>query len=95
MEWDADLFDAVETGWMEIVETYWSDKININWQDLNGMDLLMTAAQYGHEEVIIFLLDQNPDLTQTNNAGKTALDIALENKKFKAADLIRNKTNIH
>ena len=89
MEWDADLFDAVELGVLDIVETYWSDKININWQDLRGMDLLMTAAIYGHVDVIEFLLGHHPDLTQRNKDGKTALDIARENNHTKAAELIQ------
>ena len=78
MEYDSDLFDAAEFGDLDTLKSYWSNEININWQDLNGMDLVMTACQFGNKDIVIHLLTLKPDLTKKNLKGQTALDIAIE-----------------
>ena len=79
MEFDADIFDAVEFGNLADVQTYWTDSININYQDLSGIDLLMLACKYGHLDIVKYLLQFNPDLENKNNKGQTAIDIAIKN----------------
>tara|TARA_B100000795_G_C22751296_1_gene419536 strand:- start:73 stop:342 length:270 start_codon:yes stop_codon:yes gene_type:complete len=79
MEFDADIFDAVEFGDLATVKNYWKDSININYQDLNGMDLLMVACSYGHINIVTYLLDHKPNLLNRNIKGKTALNIATQN----------------
>jgi len=76
MEYDGDLFDAAEFGDLETLESFWTDQINVDWQDLNGMDLIMTACEFGNENIVIHLLTYKPDLAKKNNKGQTALDIA-------------------
>lgn len=44
MEYDADIFDAVEFGDLESIKTYWTDQINIDWQDGDGMDSSMDIS---------------------------------------------------
>jgi ankyrin repeat protein len=78
MEYDADIFDAVEFGDLEIVKLYWTDEINIDWQDSNGMNLVMTACLFGHIEIVKHLLKYGPDLTIKNMKEQTVLDIAQE-----------------
>ncbi|WMX13173.1 ankyrin repeat domain-containing protein [Aureispira sp. CCB-E] len=56
MEYDADIFDAVEFGDLESVKMYWSKEMNIDWQDSNGINLIMLASRYNHKEIVKHLL---------------------------------------
>ena len=87
MEYDADIFDAAEFGDLDTLKSYWSDQINIDWQDLDGMDLVMTACKFGNKDIISYLLTLKPDLTKKNKKGQTALDIALELNSKQIIDL--------
>lgn len=79
MEYNADIYDAVELGDLDSVKLYWTENININYQDLNGMTLLMYASSYGFEDIVEFLLSFNPDIELQNKEQKTALDMANKN----------------
>ena len=83
MEYDSDIFDAVEAGNLEEVKQYWREEINIDFQDENGLNLIMLASIYNHIEVVKFLLTLNPDLYLRNNEGETVFQIAerLEDKE--------------
>lgn len=88
MEYDGDIFDAAEFGDLETLKLFWTDQINVDWQDSNGMDLIMTACQFGNEDVVIHLLTYKPDLTKRNKKGQTVLDIAIEINNKNIIDLI-------
>lgn len=82
MEYDPDIFDAVEFGDLESVKMYWTNDINIDFQDGDGISLIMLAARYNHKEIVNYLLDFNPNLSLRSNKRKTVFQIAeqLEDK---------------
>jgi len=84
MEYDADIFDAVEFGDLESVKMYWSKETNIDWQDNNGINLIMLASRYNHKEIVKHLLTLNPNLYLKNNEEETVFQIAerLEDKEI-------------
>lgn len=76
MEYDSDIFDAVEFGDLETVKTYWKKEINIDYQDNNGMSLIMLASIYNHKEIVNHLLTLNPNLYLRNNNKETVFQLA-------------------
>ena len=90
MEFDLDIFDAVEFGDLDTLKSYWKDSININFQDSNGMDLLMIACSYGHIEIVKFLIKHKPNFNNKNKLGQTAIDIATLNDHEPIIALIKN-----
>ena len=88
MEFDADIFDAVEFGDLQTVQSYWTEEINIDWQDGKGMSLLMYASYYGHSDIVRFLLTKAPNLALVNHKGKTSLDIAKENQQDEIVNIL-------
>ena len=84
MEYDADIFDAVEFGDLESVKMYWSKETNIDWQDNNGINLIMLASRYNHKEIVKHLLALNPNLYLRNKEEETVFEIAerLEDKEI-------------
>ena len=88
MEFDADIFDAVEFGDLQTVQSYWTEEINIDWQDGKGMSLLMYASYYGHSDIVRFLLAKAPNQALENAQGKTAIEIAAENHKKEIVNIL-------
>lgn len=82
MEYDSDIFDAVEFGDLETVKEYWTKDIDIDFQDNNGMSLIMLASRYNHKDIVKHLLTLNPNLYLLNNKEETVFSIAerLEDK---------------
>ena len=56
-------------------------KVNIKDKKL-GMTPLMYASKIGNENIVKILLKSGANLSQTNNKGETALDLAKENKNI-------------
>ena len=75
MEIDGDLFDAVEFGDLEYTQALLNAN-NLNSQDLLGKTLLMYAAEFEHENIVKYLLEQNAKKDLKDKEGKTALDYA-------------------
>ena len=63
--------------------------IDLNHPANNGTTPLMTASHRGHPEVVRVLLAAGADKDLRNNGGKTALDLAIEEKKDACAALLR------
>lgn len=76
MEFDPDIFDAVEFGDLDSVKMYWTNKINVDYQDSRGINLLMLAVIFGHEKLVKHLLQFNPNLYLKDNEGKTVFQFA-------------------
>ena len=76
MEYDADIFDAVEFGDLDSVKRYWTKEINIDFQDDNGMSMIMLATRYNHIDIINHLLTLNPNLNLRNKEGETVFQMA-------------------
>lgn len=88
MEYDPDIFDAVEFGDLESIKLYLNENINIDHQDLNGMTLLMFASYYGFEEIVEYLLSFKPNMKLKNLRGNTALDLAIKNNHVKTVEIL-------
>lgn len=84
MNYDADIFDAVESGDLETIKSYWTKEIDIDFQDNNGMNLIMLASTYNQKEIVSYLLTLNPNLYLKNNNNETVFEIAerLESKEI-------------
>tara|TARA_B110000211_G_C14086771_1_gene557029 strand:- start:1898 stop:2905 length:1008 start_codon:yes stop_codon:yes gene_type:complete len=78
MEYDPDIYDAVELNDLETIQSYWTDSTDVNFQDDLGIDLLILACEYGNIEIVQYLLQYKPDINNRNKKGKSALDIANE-----------------
>ncbi|MBS9770788.1 MAG: ankyrin repeat domain-containing protein [Trichodesmium erythraeum GBRTRLIN201] len=76
MEYDADIFDAVEFGDLESIKIFWSKETNIDWQDNNGINLIMLASRYNHKEIVKHLLTLKPNLYLRNHENETVFEIA-------------------
>ena len=70
-------------GNIEIVNVLISWKSNVNAQDGHGWTSLIFAARYGHVEVAKALLDAGADWTIKSNKGKTAKDVARDDRIVK------------
>jgi ankyrin repeat protein len=55
--------------------------VNVNFFD-NGTTPLHLAAEKGYPEIVQLLINYGADFRKKNAQGKTALEIALEKKKF-------------
>ena len=59
--------------------------------DKDGNTFLILAAKKGNEEAINMRLLADPDISETNNYGKTAMDMARKYHHHKVADLLETK----
>lgn len=84
MEYNADIFDAVEFGDLTTLKIYWTDETDIDYQDDKGRSLTMLAARYNHKDIVHHLLTFNPNLSLLNNEQETVFQIAeqLEDKEI-------------
>ena len=84
MEYNSDIFDAVEFGDLESLKKYWTKDININFQNDNGINLIMLASRYNHKEIVNHLLTLKPNLSLRNKEDETVFQIAerLEDKEI-------------
>jgi ankyrin repeat protein len=57
-----------------------TDGLNINHQDQGGYTPLMWAVAMGNFAIVCEILARGPDLNMRNNEGKTAFDIAQQNR---------------
>ena len=89
LKYDPDIFDAVEFGDIETVKMYFTEDIDINYQEPNGRDMIMIASYYGHVDILKYLLKYNPDLTQKNKEGKTAIEIAKESNQTEIVKILK------
>ncbi|MFK7808086.1 MAG: ankyrin repeat domain-containing protein [Saprospiraceae bacterium] len=76
MEYDSDIFDAVEFGDLKSVKRHWTKEINVNFQDENGISLIMLASRYNHKDIVNHLLTLKPNLYLKNKEGETVFQIA-------------------
>lgn len=89
---DADLFDAAEFGDVDWIRSAVGSvgvdgkPIDIDAQNSRGETILMLASQYGHTEIVRFLLAQEATSDLKDYQGQTALDRA---KAWEHTDVIR------
>ncbi|MEZ4688018.1 MAG: ankyrin repeat domain-containing protein [Bacteroidia bacterium] len=89
MNFDPDIFDAIEVGDLNSIEMYWTENIDIDYQDNNGQSMLMLAAYYGFQEIVEYLLKYKPTVSIKNKKGETALDIAKNQQHFAVLDILK------
>ncbi|USE36073.1 ankyrin repeat domain-containing protein [Endozoicomonas sp. SCSIO W0465] len=67
------------------------EDIDKHISDKDGNSLLILAAKKGNEEVVSMLLPTYPDISGTNNYGKTAMDMARKYHHHKVVYLLATK----
>jgi ankyrin repeat protein len=86
------LHEAAGDGRLEVVRALLLAKVAVDAkEDREGATPLMLAAAEGHTEVVQELVKAKADLAATNNAGKTAYDIATDAGHEEAAALLKPK----
>ncbi len=85
---DSPFFSAAKDGDPSIVNMLLKAGANIN--EINrGYTALMFAVMRGNEDVVSLLIDKKIDINARNNSGKTALDIAKDNRKSGIVELLK------
>jgi len=82
MDWDSPFFSAVKSGDISTVKSELIRGIDVNARNTKGSTALMAASYFGHDKIVIALLKYNADVDLQNDAGYTALIIAI-NTEFK------------
>ncbi|VAW54086.1 hypothetical protein MNBD_GAMMA06-5 [hydrothermal vent metagenome] len=88
----ASLFNAIIKHQTSMIRSLLRVGIDINIKNIEGITPLMAAAEYGAEDIIKILLENNADVTEINNEGDTAYAIALKNNHPTIAKLISSDT---
>ena len=65
--------------------------VEVNKEDKKKETPLLLAAQHGHKDIALFLLNAGADPLAANEQGKTARDIARFNEKTEIAELLDKK----
>jgi len=76
-------------GWKEAAEVLLNHKANVNKQDKEGYTPLMRAAFNSHDEIVKLLLAKGADPKLKEKKGKTALDLAEENKCTAVVEILK------
>jgi hypothetical protein len=63
----------------------------INIQDQQGLTPLMLAAQYGSENMVSYLVENQADFKLKNTAGENALDLARKRNRQKTVEYLETK----
>jgi ankyrin repeat protein len=79
---------------LSMAQSIFGNWINPNLKADDGNTPLHFAAQMGHEEVAKLLVRKGADTAAKNSAGKTALDVAFEQKRDGVTRLLRNSSAI-
>jgi ankyrin repeat protein len=75
-------------GQTEILAALLDRGVEVNRRYRNDLTVLMWAAGYGKAETVKMLLDRGADPALKDNRGKTALDIARDNKHAGVVELL-------
>ena len=86
------LINASRNGSDEIVELLIPKCVNINEKGQFGMTPLMFAAKCDDEDVVKLLLYAGADTTMVDNESKTAMQHAVDNKRKRAVECLRQHT---
>ena len=70
------IFNAILKNRTHMVGSLIRAGVNVNTKNFEGYTPLMAAAEVGNEEAIKVLLQHNADISDTNEVGETAYDIA-------------------
>ena len=80
IEKDHDGRSSAAEGHADIVKLLLSTGVDVNRRYANDLTALMWAAGFGRDAVVIVLIDAGADPELKDNRGKTAADIAGEQK---------------
>jgi len=86
------LWDAYYSPYIErnrIFDMLFNMGANVNHQDNNGDTLLMIASREGNNEYVLMLFGRKASYLLINNEGKTATDIAFDNRRYKTQRLLQ------
>lgn len=81
---------ALNTNNIEIARILLDHNIDINYQDDKGCTALINAARSSHSNMVDFLIKNNADINIKNNAGESALDLAIKYKDIVSSVLLKH-----
>lgn len=87
------IFNAILKNRAHMVGSLIRAGVNVNLKNIEGITPLMAAAESGNEEAIKVLLEHNADVSDTNENGETAYDLAIRYGHEHAAQLL--DPNLH
>ncbi len=88
----ASLFNAIIKHQTSMIRSLLRVGIDLNIKNIEGITPLMAAAEYGAEDIVKILLENDADITALNNDGESAYVIALKNNHPNIAELISPDT---
>ena len=83
------LMIAAEKGNADMVKYLLYYKADPNEVDRNGETALIKAARIGDRDIVQKLVDAKADLEHQDYTGKTALEYAVDNRRTRAADVLK------
>ena len=84
-----DIWEAARTGNVEAVKKHIAAGADVNAQLGNGWTLLHDLAHQGKKEIAELLINKGADVNAKGEDGETPLDLAIQYKHPKTADLLR------
>jgi len=91
INYDPDIFDAVEFGNLDSIKMYWQKDIDIDFLEKGGATMLMLAAYYGFEDIAEYLLSKGANTSLKSTKGQTAIEIAKERGHLAVVKLIETR----
>ena len=82
-----EFLNAVKNNNLDLVKYYSSIGL-VNTVDKDGKTALMTAAEWGHADVVEFLLEKSADINAVNEFGNTSLIIAANHEQTTIVELL-------
>lgn len=83
------LKEAVSNGHTKVVEALIEAGANLDFRDQNGNTPLILTAYLGEKVIANLLLDAGADITIKNELGMTAFDVAINEKQYNIAKLLK------
>jgi ankyrin repeat protein len=82
----ASIYRMAERGDLESIRSKLNQGVNVNKVDHYGNSALMSAARWGHNDVVEFLLNAGAKIDMQNNFGYTAL---MEASRFDQIETVK------
>jgi len=82
------IFNAILKNRTHMVGSLIRAGVNVNLKNIEGITPLMAAAEVGNEAAIKILLEHHADLSETNEVGETAYEIAMRCGHENAAQML-------
>jgi len=85
------IFNAIMKNRLHMMRSLSKIGIDVNVRNIDGQTALMAAAECGHKDIVLFLLDMGADLQAMNDFGQNVLDVARERGRQDIVDLLESR----